>query len=42
MLGSLGMHENHLAHRFAYMKTDIPVAGSATISSVGSAEEETR
>jgi choline dehydrogenase-like flavoprotein len=29
MLGSLGMHENHLAHRFAYMKTDIPVAGCA-------------
>ena len=29
MLGSLGMHENHMAHRFAYMKTDIPVAGCA-------------
>ena len=29
MLGRLGMHEGHLAHRFAYMKTDIPVAGVA-------------
>jgi Choline dehydrogenase and related flavoproteins len=29
MLGSLGMHPGHLAHRFAYMKTDIPVAGCA-------------
>jgi choline dehydrogenase-like flavoprotein len=29
MLGALGMHDNHLAHRFAYMKTDIPVAGCA-------------
>jgi choline dehydrogenase-like flavoprotein len=23
------MHEDHLAHRWAYMKTDIPVAGCA-------------
>ena len=30
MLGSLRMHPGHLAHRFAYMKTDIPVAGCAT------------
>ena len=29
MLGSLGMHPGHLAHRFCYMKTDIPVAGCA-------------
>jgi choline dehydrogenase-like flavoprotein len=29
MLGRLGMHEGHLAHRFAYMKSDIPVAGVA-------------
>jgi len=29
MLGSLGMHEDHLVHRFAYMKSDIPVAGVA-------------
>ena len=29
MLGSLGMQPGHLAHRFAYMKTDIPVAGCA-------------
>src|SRR6202035_5383556 len=29
MLGSLRMHPGHLAHRFAYMKTDIPVAGCA-------------
>jgi GMC oxidoreductase len=29
MLGSLGMHPGHLAHRFAYMKTDIPIAGCA-------------
>ena len=27
--GSLGMYPGHLAHRFAYMKTDIPVAGCA-------------
>ena len=27
MLGKLGMHEDHLIHRFAYMKNDIPVAG---------------
>jgi choline dehydrogenase-like flavoprotein len=29
MLGRLGMHEGHLAHRMAYMKTDIPIAGVA-------------
>lgn len=29
MLGSLGMHHDHLIHRFAYMKSDIPVAGVA-------------
>jgi choline dehydrogenase-like flavoprotein len=29
MLGSLNMHEGHLAHRSMYMKTDIPVAGCA-------------
>jgi choline dehydrogenase-like flavoprotein len=29
MLGSLRMHPGHLAHRFAYMKTDIPIAGCA-------------
>ena len=29
MLGALGMHPDHLVHRFAYMKTDIPVAGVA-------------
>ncbi len=29
MLGRLGMHEEHLIHRFAYMKSDIPVAGVA-------------
>ena len=29
MLGSLRMQPGHLAHRFAYMKTDIPVAGCA-------------
>src|SRR6201986_5274666 len=29
MLGSLHMHPGHMAHRFAYMKTDIPVAGCA-------------
>ena len=29
MLGSLGMHPDHLIHRFAYMKTDIPIAGVA-------------
>ncbi len=29
MLGHLGMHPEHLIHRFAYMKTDIPVAGVA-------------
>ena len=29
MLASLRMQPGHLAHRFAYMKTDIPVAGCA-------------
>jgi choline dehydrogenase-like flavoprotein len=29
MLGKLHMEEDHLFHRFAYMKTDIPVAGVA-------------
>ncbi len=29
MLGSLNMHEGHLAHRCMYMKTDIPIAGCA-------------
>ncbi len=29
MLGQLGMHPESLAHRFAYMHTDIPVAGVA-------------
>ena len=29
MLGHLGMHEDHLLHRLAYMKNDIPVAGVA-------------
>ncbi|HZM78016.1 MAG TPA: GMC family oxidoreductase [Candidatus Limnocylindrales bacterium] len=29
MLGRLGMHEGHLMHRFAYMKSDIPIAGVA-------------
>ncbi|GIH03606.1 dehydrogenase [Rhizocola hellebori] len=29
MLGSLGMHPEHLVHRFAYMKSDIPIAGVA-------------
>jgi choline dehydrogenase-like flavoprotein len=29
MLGDLGMHPDHLVRRFAYMKTDIPVAGVA-------------
>ena len=29
MLGQLGMHPDHLVHRFAYMKTDIPLAGVA-------------
>jgi len=27
MLKDLGLHPDHLIHRFAYMKTDIPVAG---------------
>ena len=29
MLGQLGMHDDHLLNRHAYMKTDIPVAGVA-------------
>ena len=29
MLGALRMHPGHLAHRFCYMKTDIPIAGCA-------------
>ena len=29
MVGKLGMQEDHLFHRFAYMKNDIPVAGCA-------------
>jgi choline dehydrogenase-like flavoprotein len=29
MLGQLHLVEDHLVHRFAYMKTDIPVAGVA-------------
>ena len=29
MLGRLGLQENHLLSRFAYMKSDIPVAGVA-------------
>jgi choline dehydrogenase-like flavoprotein len=29
MLGELDMNEGHLIHRFAYMKTEIPVAGCA-------------
>ena len=29
MLGRLGLHPDHLVHRFAYMKTDIPLAGVA-------------
>jgi choline dehydrogenase-like flavoprotein len=29
MLGHLDMNADHLIHRFAYMKTDIPVAGGA-------------
>jgi choline dehydrogenase-like flavoprotein len=29
MLGHIGMHDDHLVHRFAYMKSDIPVAGVA-------------
>jgi choline dehydrogenase-like flavoprotein len=29
MLGGLGMHEDHAVHRFAYMKTTIPIAGCA-------------
>jgi choline dehydrogenase-like flavoprotein len=29
MLGIMRMHEEHLAHRWAYMRSDIPVAGCA-------------
>jgi choline dehydrogenase-like flavoprotein len=29
MLGPLGIHQDHLVHRFAYMRTDIPIAGCA-------------
>ncbi len=29
MLSRLGMHPDHLIHRFAYMKSDIPIAGVA-------------
>ena len=29
MLGKLDMNEDHLIHRFAYMKNEIPVAGCA-------------
>jgi choline dehydrogenase-like flavoprotein len=29
MLGGLGLHPDHLIHRFAYLKTAIPVAGVA-------------
>ena len=29
MLGGLGMHPDHLIHRYAYMKTEIPIAGVA-------------
>ncbi len=29
LLGKLGMHDDHLIHRFAYMKNEIPVAGCA-------------
>ncbi len=29
MLGGLGMHTDHVMHRFAYMQTDIPIAGVA-------------
>ncbi len=29
MLGQLDMNPDHLIHRFAYMKNDIPVAGCA-------------
>ncbi|MGF7239200.1 MAG: GMC oxidoreductase [Frankia sp.] len=29
MLGDLGLHPDHLIHRFAYMKTEIPTAGVA-------------
>ena len=29
MLGELDMNPDHLIHRFAYMKNDIPIAGCA-------------
>ncbi|WP_144127342.1 GMC oxidoreductase [Catellatospora sichuanensis] len=29
MLSTMQLHEDHLIHRFAYMKTDIPIAGVA-------------
>ena len=29
MLGPLELHHDHLVHRFAYMRTDIPIAGCA-------------
>jgi choline dehydrogenase-like flavoprotein len=29
MLGDLGLHPDHLIHRFAYMKSEIPIAGVA-------------
>jgi len=29
MLGQIGMHHDHLIHRFAYMKSTIPIAGCA-------------
>ena len=29
MLGRLGMHSDHLIHRFAYLKSEIPIAGVA-------------
>jgi choline dehydrogenase-like flavoprotein len=29
MLKDMGLHPDHLVHRFAYMKTDIPIAGVA-------------
>jgi choline dehydrogenase-like flavoprotein len=29
MLSALGMHADHLVHRFAYLKSDIPIAGVA-------------
>jgi choline dehydrogenase-like flavoprotein len=29
MLGTMRMHSDHLIHRFAYLKSDIPIAGAA-------------